>query len=543
MLIHVRRRIDKRTSSLQIRPEWPSRVQRIAIAMPEWPGVAGFRRCPFRRSSVSPLPKPSRPHESHTPRTRVALYVRVSSVAQVTEGFSLEAQDRLCRTFAAQRGWEVVSVYSEPGVSAKDTNRPAFQQMLRDARAGQFNLILTHKLDRFSRSLLDVLVHLNQLESWGVSYVSASEPFDFTTPIGKVQLAILAAFAQWYLDNLSQEIAKGKGARAKAGYWNGLVPFGYRQVDARTIRVDAREARGVRLAFRLYASGAASYGEVADALNRAGHRPRRHALRFTAYKVRDLLQNRFYLGEVKLRKLPGRDRYEYGLGRHPALIDVALWEAAQQVRATNARRPVSRKRGDRVYPLTGLVICADCGRSLRGQSSRQNRYYRDPGSHPRSAGATSLIRADDLEAQVLDCLRARPVPDSLRWESRERADPGQEDGERDRQRARLERQMTRLAQLYQWGDLSQAAYRRQQSALSRQIADVKTQGLANGSLPPRTDDPADLGTWLRTLSAHERQRLYRRLLTAVVVRDGRVIDVQVRADASGVPEPLDPAPA
>ena len=100
-------------------------------------------------------------------RTRVALYVRVSSVAQATEGFSLEAQDRLCRTFAAQRGWDVVSVYAEPGVSAKDTNRPVFQQMLRDARARQFNLILTHKLDRFSRSLLDVLVHLNQLESWG----------------------------------------------------------------------------------------------------------------------------------------------------------------------------------------------------------------------------------------------------------------------------------------------------------------------------------------------------------------------------------------
>ncbi|MBL8095448.1 MAG: recombinase family protein [Anaerolineales bacterium] len=164
---------------------------------------------------MHPTAKDRRTSEPQGPPIRVALYVRVSSVAQVIEGFSLEAQDRLCRTFAAQRGWVVVAVYTEPGVSAKDSNRPAFQQMLRDARAGRLKLILSHKLDRFSRSLLDVLIHLNQLEALGVSYVSASEPFDFTTPIGKVQLAILAAFAQWYLDNLSQEIAKGKTARAR----------------------------------------------------------------------------------------------------------------------------------------------------------------------------------------------------------------------------------------------------------------------------------------------------------------------------------------
>ncbi len=468
-------------------------------------------------------------------RTRVALYVRVSSVAQATEGFSLEAQDRLCRTFAAQRGWDVVSVYAEPGVSAKDTNRPVFQQMLRDARARQFNLILTHKLDRFSRSLLDVLVHLNQLESWGVSYVSASEPFDFTTPIGKVQLAILAAFAQWYLDNLSQEITKGKVARAKAGYWNGLVPFGYRQVDARTIRVDAREARGVRLAFRLYASGAVSYGEVADALNRAGHRPRRHALRFTAYKVRDLLQNRFYLGEVKLRRLPGLDRYEYGPGRHPALIDVALWEAAQQVRATNARRPVSRKRGDRVYPLTGLAVCADCGRTLRGQSSRQNRYYRDPGSHPRSAGATSLIRADDLEAQVLDHLAGRPAPEFLRCEGSARDPIVQEQADHVRHQAQLTRQLTRLTQLFQWGDVSAAAYRRQRSALLRQ-RDESTKTSPSIDVAG-SDAPESLGEILRTLDAPARQALYRRLLAAVVVRDGRVIEIRERPEEPSTKSP------
>ena len=479
---------------------------------------------------MSPLPKPSRPLESHTPRTRVAIYVRVSSAAQATEGFSLDAQTRLCETFAAQREWEVVAVYTEPGVSAKDTNRPAFQQMLRAARSGRFNLILTHKLDRFSRSVLDVLVHLKQLQAWGVSYVSASEPFDFTTPIGRVQLAILAAFAQWYLDNLSQEIAKGKTARARAGYWNGSVPFGYRSVNARTVRVDAREARGVRLAFRLYATGAASYGDVADALNQSGYRPRGRASRFTKTAARDLLQNHFYLGLTKIRKLPGYKRYEYGPGRHPALIDAAVWEAIEQVRATHARRPMSRKRGDRVYPLTGLAICADCGRTLRGQSSRHNVYYRDPGSRRHTAGTSALIRADDLEAQVIDWLSAWPLPAFLHLDEPDRDPSDGAHQEPAKVRAQLERQLARLARLFQWGDLSATAYRRQRAALLRQIAAVQDEPQAKRRTMATTGRENTLGMVLKTLSARERQGLYRRLLASIVVRQGRVIDIQERAD-------------
>jgi len=459
-------------------------------------------------------------------RPRVALYIRVSSVAQATEGFSLEAQDRLCRAFATQRDWDVVAVYTEPGVSAKDSHRPAFQQMLRDAQAGQFNLILSHKLDRFSRSLLDVLVHLKQLQAWGVSYVSASEPFDFTTPIGRVQLAILAAFAQWYLDNLSQEVAKGKAARARAGYWNGLVPFGYRQVDARTIRADAREARGVRLAFRLYATGASSYGAVADALNAAGYRPRRQAQRFTRTTVRDLLQNRFYLGEVKLRQLPGFNRYEYGPGQHPALIDAAVWDAVEQVRAAHARRPLSQKRGDRVYPLTGLAVCADCGHTLRGQSSRHNVYYRDPGSRRHIARTAALIRADDLEAQVIDWLSDWPVPAFLHLEEPDRDPSDGAHPEPAKVRLQLERQLARLARLFQWGDLSATAYRRQRAAVMRQIAAMQDEPQEKRKTTSATRRKNTLGTVLKTLSARERQGLYRRLLATVVVRQGRVIDIQ-----------------
>jgi len=153
---------------------------------------------------------------------RAAIYTRVSSEEQI-EGHSLSAQAEIIRNFCFQRGWTVVQMYEERGRSGKNALRPEFQQMIKHAEAGLFDVIIVHKLDRFSRSLQDVLTYLKYLDEHNVSFVSVNESFDFTTPTGKVQLVIMAAMAEWYLDNLSQETIKGKRERARKGGWNGGV--------------------------------------------------------------------------------------------------------------------------------------------------------------------------------------------------------------------------------------------------------------------------------------------------------------------------------
>src|SRR5262245_48150886 len=143
---------------------------------------------------------------------RAALYERVSSEEQV-EGYSLDAQDRTGRLYCQTHGWEVVEVYRDEGRSARTDDlamRPAFQQMLADAQAGLIDVVIVHKLDRFARNLRVTLETLEKLERAGVGFVSISEQMDFTTPIGKVILATLAAFAQYYSDNLATEVRKGK---------------------------------------------------------------------------------------------------------------------------------------------------------------------------------------------------------------------------------------------------------------------------------------------------------------------------------------------
>ena len=238
---------------------------------------------------------------------RVAIYLRVSTEEQA-EGHSLDAQRKLCTQLAETRGWQIVATYEDPGYSAKTEKRPAFQRLLADARAGNVDIILTHKLDRFSRSIFDIFRLLREFHEHGISYVSAAEQFDFTTPMGKVQLALWAAFAEWYIDNLSAETSKGKKERAMKGLWNGDVAFGYKRVPAGervtgrviyALEADEHDADGVRLAFELYASGQYNDREVAAELNRRGYLTANKTGRrpFSKDTVCAMLKNRFFLAD------------------------------------------------------------------------------------------------------------------------------------------------------------------------------------------------------------------------------------------------------
>ena len=159
---------------------------------------------------------------------RAGVYHRVSSEEQVA-GYSLDAQARATRLYCAAHRWMIAAEYADEGRSARTDDlarRPAFARILADAEAGLLDVVVVHKLDRFSRNLRVTLEALERLERRGVGFVSISEQMDFTTPIGKVVLATLAAFAQFYSDNLASEIKKGKAERKLQGLYNGVLPFG-----------------------------------------------------------------------------------------------------------------------------------------------------------------------------------------------------------------------------------------------------------------------------------------------------------------------------
>ena len=149
------------------------------------------------------------------------------------EGYSLDAQKRAFRTYVESQGWDVYQEYVDEGVSAHTDDvakRPLFRQMIEDALARRWDVLVVHKLDRFARNAriileyLEYLEYLERLEKAGVGFISITEQMDFSTPIGKVMLANLAAFGQYYSDNLSAEVKKGLKERALQGLWNGHAP-------------------------------------------------------------------------------------------------------------------------------------------------------------------------------------------------------------------------------------------------------------------------------------------------------------------------------
>lgn len=141
---------------------------------------------------------------------RAAIYTRVSTDEQV-EGYSIDAQLRACRDFVHGKDWAIVEEYIDEGKSA---------------RTKQFDVLIVHKLDRFSRNVIVTLKSFEELWNNGITFISITEQMDFTTPIGKVFLATVGAFAQFYSDNLSQETKKGWAERRAQGLYCGTIPFG-----------------------------------------------------------------------------------------------------------------------------------------------------------------------------------------------------------------------------------------------------------------------------------------------------------------------------
>ena len=158
---------------------------------------------------------------------RAAGYRRVSMREQV-DGFSLDAQETNIRQYVQSQDWELVRLYTDAGISAKkDSQRPSLAQLMNDAQAGHFDVVVVDKVDRFYRHLRGLLAALDQLNGLNVSFVSVQERLDFTTIWGKLTLALLGTLAEIYVDNLRQETHKGKLQRARDGLWNGNPPFGY----------------------------------------------------------------------------------------------------------------------------------------------------------------------------------------------------------------------------------------------------------------------------------------------------------------------------
>ena len=161
---------------------------------------------------------------------RAVLYLRASTIKQSEEGYSLEYQRDKLESYADSRDWEIIGEYEDAGESGRTTKRPAFNRMVDDAQAQLFDTVLVYKLDRFSRSLQDLLNVINILEKHSVSVWSVTQSYDDSTPEGRLMRNMLGSFAQFESEMIGARVKDGMARRAREGDWNTAPPYGYRSV-------------------------------------------------------------------------------------------------------------------------------------------------------------------------------------------------------------------------------------------------------------------------------------------------------------------------
>lgn len=482
---------------------------------------------------------------------RVAIYLRVSSEMQI-DNYSLDAQENACQSFASLRGWQVVTVYREQGASAKTLDRPEFQRMLLDAEQGQFDVLLVHKLDRFSRSLSDIINIIPHLDELGVSLVSASEAFDLSTPQGKMMVNMLSVVNQWYLDNLAQEISKGKRQRARSGDWNGTLSYGYttpqrlkaQREDAddeqRTI-IDATLARysdvhdtgaipcpfnadGVSFAFSQYATGNFSFRQIADILNEAGYRcnSRDGTGLFSAEMISEMLRNKFYLGQTSYgAKVKGKRR-EWMAGNHDAIIDATLFERCQAIRAKVASTQKVHNKA-KPYPLSGIMYELENGAKWRGRYRANRReYVRDKTD---TMPGTS-VKADEIENDVLNILQGITIPGD--WHKRVMQSLTKQPAKTNDHDA-LKQRLERMKTLFLLGDISEDEYISERERITRILKPQKVVRVNYEELNQIAETMKSLPSIWQVATLEEREELARLLLHRVYINEKSVAGIEASA--------------
>jgi site-specific DNA recombinase len=367
---------------------------------------------------------------SPSPGVVVAGYVRRSSEMQ-KDNYSIDAQKRAIKDGCMVRGLPDPIYYEDDERSARGeqiAKRPAFKRLLDDVQAGKVQVIFVHTLDRWSRNVMVTLQSFRILSEHHTAFISLSEHIDYSTPEGRLQLTILAAFAAYFSDMLAKHTSKDKGERAAQGLYNGDVPFGYRWTGPKSPpELDPDELPGLRMIGELRMKGVES-DKIADAVNQAGFRTgskRFGARLFTKDTITAILRNEFYAAFT-----PGDDRgivkyhEQRYRGLHPAVFTYDEWQQIRSITQSMTHAPQRQAQAKRFYEFAGYLADIHCGLTLRAQgksSTTDYEYYRDSARErriPCPSGGHLVIRSDLVRVQFGDILKSFKLPYNWREEIR-----------------------------------------------------------------------------------------------------------------------------
>ena len=272
---------------------------------------------------------------------------------------------------------EVVDIYTDEGLSGKDTKRPELQRLLRDILEGKINIVMVSELSRISRNMKDFADIWELFKAKGCGFLSLRESFDTTTAAGEMVIFSIANLAQFERRQVSERVAANVKARSKRGLFNGgTVPLGYKLIPEKKgyLAIEESAADTVRMAFKTFLEKE-SLARAATWLNDNGWKIKRAKQgggkwtrldHFSIDNLHHILRNKAYAG-IKTYKENGKECEAEAVWE--AIVDLPTFNRAQKILTENRyrKKPTSSKRYP--YLLSGITYCLECGGVMCGKSA------------------------------------------------------------------------------------------------------------------------------------------------------------------------------
>lgn len=319
---------------------------------------------------------------SITEKENVTYYARVSTdLDEQEDSYELQKEyfEELIRS---NPKWNYVEGYADHGISGtKDEHRPEFMRMIEDCKKGKINKILVKSISRFARNTVDTLKYVREIRELGVSIFFETQNIDTMSPGGEVLLTILAAMAEQESRIISSNVKWSYEKRFKDGkvIINTAKQLGYKKVKDEYVIVES-EAEIVRKIFMEYLSGL-SVRQIATNLNNDGIKTKLGST-WSPSAIERLLDNEKYTGNAILgktykqdvldkarQKNKGQAKMFYVRNSHPEIISQEVFDMvqAEKKRRLALRSSANTGRGkySYKYPLSGILVCGECGGKLR----------------------------------------------------------------------------------------------------------------------------------------------------------------------------------
>ena len=366
---------------------------------------------------------------------KAAIYARVSTGLQATEGTSLESQIDLCIKKAKELGIREIEIYKEEGFTGEDLDRPEMNRLRHDIQKNNFTHIICTHPDRLSRDMTDKLIVCREFEKNGIELVFVDTEYK-NTPEGQLFFNMQSAIAQYELALIKKRTVRGrirKVIKDKQIMPMRIPPYGYDWVNGQLI-INEKEAEFVKLIYRWYVFDQLTMREIGERLYSLGAIPKKgESKNWSASTIGKILKSEIYIGKyyynrrstkkVKGEKTKGgnikkiytiRDKSEWIEVEVPAIIDKQLFELAQKQKLKNTKR--LGRNNKHQYLLKSMIKCGNCGRTWQATtyngkfnsdgSRKTYPMYRCPNKYPKKYGPeierckTPTIRTDILDNYI-----------------------------------------------------------------------------------------------------------------------------------------------